>query len=309
MKRLLLAAVVVLALAACSYPSGSPGADGGGGGAGGQGGGGAGGAAGDGGAGGAAGAGGAGGGGGDGGAGGAPSVPRFDLDVAGAGFAAHEGGAVRGAVVAVDAGGRRLRASSESRVAGGAFGLHFGGVLPEGETRPYELDVFVDGDGAGGCGPGDLAFRVLLGALSGEVHVALSPDDPTEPEACRTFPPAGGHDASVGARGGFAAHEGKVVRAALSRVFDATTLGGPIQETVVVAGRFEIIFVGLLFDEARETTVIDYYVDVDGDGACDAPPEDHVWRLPLEKGRGNAHHLVADEPDFDAEACRSFEGR
>lgn len=299
-------AALLLGLAACPYPAqpaSSPGGTGGGPGAGGAAGGGAGGGgvAGEGGGG----TGGAGATGGGGGEGGAPGRTSFDVHLSGSGFAALEGRSVRAAVIAASDGERRVRASSETRVAGGAFELHFAGVLPDGDPRAHELDVFLDADRSGGCDSADLAWRVPLGPTGGDVLVELVPAAPLVPEACRSFPPDGGHDASVGGRG-FQAHEAQLVQAALSQVRGGSLLAGPIQEAVVVHGRFEILFAGLLFDEARETTVIDYFVDVDGDGACDPPPTDHVWRLTLGKGTGNAHRLVADDLDFSPEACRSF---
>ena len=95
----------------------------------------------------------------------------------------------------------------------------------------------------------------------------------------------------------FAPHEGATVYA---KLFDgATELGSG--ESVVTQGSFTIDFAAVL--DPSTTYTLDYFADVNGSGACDAPPTDHVWR---ESFAGNTILVVEHNTNFEPAACDSF---
>lgn len=101
---------------------------------------------------------------------------------------------------------------------------------------------------------------------------------------------------------GFAPHEGQELSAALVDV--STDAVVATDSAVVTGGAFSFIWAGALAEGG--TYRIDYYADFNGNGTCDAPPQDHVWSVAVPAFTGDTTVDVTHNTDFVAAACASF---
>jgi hypothetical protein len=68
-------------------------------------------------------------------------------------------------------------------------------------------------------------------------------------------------------------------------------------------GYFGILWPGLL--RKGVAYAVDYYGDLSGNGACDAPPTDHVWHQIIDTVKGDVTLSVSHDADWSDE-CASF---
>jgi len=72
----------------------------------------------------------------------------------------------------------------------------------------------------------------------------------------------------------------------------------------VMDGIFAFTFTEVLLADGSYR--VDYYADFNDSGACDAPPDDHVWSEPVTAMMGDVTLEVTHNTDFTPEACESF---
>jgi len=67
---------------------------------------------------------------------------------------------------------------------------------------------------------------------------------------------------------------------------------------------FSFTFPSLL--EAGSVYGVDYWLDVNGNHRCDAPPTDEAWRVALGRVTGAVSHMESYDPDTMADVCATF---
>jgi hypothetical protein len=100
---------------------------------------------------------------------------------------------------------------------------------------------------------------------------------------------------------GFAPHNGQTLHAAVVEEDSGNIVKTDSQ--VVTDGKFSFDWDVL---EMGKTYRIDYYADLNGNGKCDAPPTDHVWRESIPAVTGDVTDDVTHSIDFTVAACDSF---
>lgn len=100
---------------------------------------------------------------------------------------------------------------------------------------------------------------------------------------------------------GFQPHEGQN----LVVVVDASDSSTPVGtgKDRILNGAFAFDWPDLLTE--GKTYTVDYFADVDDDGACD-PDTDAVWRRELRSVAGRVSLSVIHDEDYAPEACESF---
>lgn len=111
----------------------------------------------------------------------------------------------------------------------------------------------------------------------------------------------GPFDLAFNAETDFAVHDGQPIHVA---VIDEATDQVIMTDDQVVGGGFWFYFTDLL--EKGKSYRIDYWVDVDGDGNCDNPPEDHMWQAFVSTVGDDVTVDVTHNTDFVASACDVF---
>ena len=101
---------------------------------------------------------------------------------------------------------------------------------------------------------------------------------------------------------GFTPHNGQTLHVA---VLDASGGAHVVtdQSTTVSGGDFSFSFPGVL--EEGHSYHVDYYADFNGNGSCDAPPTDHVWRKDVDNVQDNVNLQVTHNTNF-TDVCSSF---
>jgi hypothetical protein len=137
-----------------------------------------------------------------------------------------------------------------------------------------------------GCGSGLTAGYVT----SGVQQTALQADT--------VFPGSGMYSFTVEGHG-FDHHDGKQLYVVLLENGAAKVRG----EVTVEAGAFSLGWHGVL--QEGKTYAVSYYVDVNGNDACDAAPTDHVWHADVPLGVADVALGVQHSTTF-AQACGDF---
>ena len=102
---------------------------------------------------------------------------------------------------------------------------------------------------------------------------------------------------------GFGPHDGQTISAAV--VDDMTDEVLATDSAAVTDGTFSFTFTEVISDAG--TYRVDYYADFNDNGVCDAPPDDHVWSVPVSDTMGGDVTVEVDHTtDFTPEACESF---
>jgi hypothetical protein len=219
----------------------------------------------------------------------------YDLEIGGQGLVSLEG-----RVVTVRIGDPPLvrLASGQARVVGGSFSLTLPQVLEDGLYKTKIIHFDVDGDGR--CGPGDQAWIDRSSSLNapGLATRMFEPDgagvrlsgsnvgagvvSAPDAEVCRRIEICGPYDPRAEATrpivdmkvagSGLEAHERQRVRL-LTRSRSTASLRG-IGRGIVFGGRFTVYLPNGY--ERRADQEILWFVDVDGDGRCNASAGDHL---------------------------------
>jgi hypothetical protein len=224
---------------------------------------------------------------------------RFDLTFAGSGFDVHDGDRLHASLVDVPA--AAVLATDSAVVADGRFAVSWPAAASSDGS--YRVDYYVDLDGDGLCDtpPVDHAWSLEVPEVTADTTLVVSHSTAFQPSACASFPMPGRYSLSL-VGSSFGVHDGETLAAV---VVDETTGSRSARETTVVAGgAFELAWPGAL--EAGRAYHIDYYVDVDGDGDCTAPPADHVWSVDLPVVASDVRASVTHSTTFDPAACDSF---
>lgn len=101
---------------------------------------------------------------------------------------------------------------------------------------------------------------------------------------------------------GFGDDDGRVLYFAVARTDTGTIVA--TDTATVRAGGFELSFSSLL--DQGLTYEADYYVDVNVNGRCDAPPTDHVWLEPVPAAQSDVTLQVSGASAYDGSACSAF---
>jgi len=101
---------------------------------------------------------------------------------------------------------------------------------------------------------------------------------------------------------GFTPHNGEMLHVAVLDIASGAHVVTDQSQTVS-GGLFSFHFPGIL--EQGHGYHVDYYADVNGNGSCDAPPTDHVWRTDVDNVQDNVNLQVTHNTSF-TDVCSSF---
>lgn len=217
---------------------------------------------------------------------------QHTLTVSGMGFGAYEGRNLH-AVLLQDG---KQEVNATTTVFEGAFTVRWWNVLSAG--RSYAVTYFVDVAGNGNCEPppSDPVWRVTLPSIVGDTNVALTSNS-NYVNACADFsaPAMSGGPYSITLTGsGFDDFGGLNVAATL---IDNTTMKSvAMQKTVVADNGFTSTFANAA--QAGKTYTIDYYIDTNENGFCNAPPVDQSWSITVPAINGNTIVAVQANPNY-----------
>lgn len=76
------------------------------------------------------------------------------------------------------------------------------------------------------------------------------------------------------------------------------------QATVAADGSFSFTWPAVL--KGGVAYEVTYYADLNGNGACDAPPTDHGWQKDIEAVSADVTLTVTHNTDFAADVCTHF---
>ncbi|HOX46176.1 MAG TPA: hypothetical protein PK668_21410 [Myxococcota bacterium] len=221
----------------------------------------------------------------------------FDLTFRGTGFDSHEGEELHVALVHTGVG---VLAREVVVVQAGAFELSFPGLLEA--DQDYSVDFYADENENGECEPtDDHVYRLTLSGVDGDELLETDHLLPFAAEACASFADEARKFDLTFEGSGFGPHEGQTVFAALVRADRGEVVASG--SDAVAGGAFRVLLPGEL--EPGHDYRVDYYADVDGDGAC-ADGADHVWEAAVPAFDGDALLGVTHSLDFRPEACASF---
>lgn len=227
----------------------------------------------------------------------AASGGSYDLEFGGTGYDAEDGLAVHLALTSAGTADVRRTAS----VQGASFTFTLADVLEHGTQ--YSLHWYVDLDADGLCSdpPLDEAWSLDLGVAVGDVVVNQPREGAMDGAACRFFDsPKLTFDLTL--RGhGFEPHNSQTLRAAVVQI--QAQVADAVSSAVVAQGAFEIRFPGSLRDGT--SYFVDFYADVDRDGACDSLV-DSAWRIDLLPISSDVVLEETRSDGFEPMACASF---
>jgi len=226
----------------------------------------------------------------------------FDLTFTGTGFDPHEGNTLQVALIEARSGTVLDRVSTA--VADGSFSLSWPDALDAGKV--YRIDFYADFNGSGFCEapPEDHVWRLETAPVSGDVVVDFAHSTRFDASACQSFPSDPGPFDLSFAGTGFAPHNGDVLSVVVVEAGTGALIGG--DSITVSDGQFAFLWPDAL--EAGKDYRIDFYSDFNESGACEPPPEDHVWRIDVPAVEGDVSILYTHAADFNAAACDSFSG-
>lgn len=227
-----------------------------------------------------------------------PSTGPYALTLSGSAFGPHNGQTLQ-ALVLRTSDGAVVAGPSAATVTGGVFSFTWPGVGVTGET--YEARYWVDFNGNGVCDApsADHAWARAFPAVTGDTTLPVT-HNTTFTNVCAVFPVVAYALTLSGA--GFTPHDGQTVHAVAVRSSNGAVVGAP-KAAVVTAGAFSVSWPSMAVAgvdyEAR------YYVDVNGNSACDPPGTDHSWVAPFPAVSGDTTLAVTHSTTF-AGVCGSF---
>lgn len=110
----------------------------------------------------------------------------------------------------------------------------------------------------------------------------------------------------------FTPHEAQTITLALIRQPNLQNIQDTqkrleLKSQVVTAGRFNFNLKAIL--EPSQSFFLDYYADVNGNGQCDPPPTDHVWRVEIDTLATQANTSIVVKEDHHMNflgTCQNF---
>jgi hypothetical protein len=249
------------------------------------------------GAGGAAGAGDAG----QGGSAGAPAAtqPWRDLVFSGTGFSVHKGSQFVVAISLADS-GKVVAGKKIAAVADDTFIYTWPGLLAPGVA--YNVDYYADLNNNKACDApaNDHVWRRSIGATDpGTLTVT---HDTAWTDQCPSFTTLDSRKSLSFSATGFSIHDGAKIEIVVTRSSDGAAVahGGYDKfEGDTLAFSWD----GLL--EVGQAYTVDYYVDVNGDGHCNPPADDHVWRRDIPAVTNDVAVTTAHDSIW-VDVCASF---
>jgi hypothetical protein len=217
----------------------------------------------------------------------------------GTGFAVHDGAKIAVSVTRDDTkevvAGKVVAAQS-----GDSFSFSWPGLLAPGVT--YNVDYYADANGNKACDAptADHVWRrVIAPTDTGALTVT---HDANWINQCPSFSTLASRRSLTFKGTGFAVHTGRRVDVVVSRTKDGAAIahsGYAALEGDALSFGWE----GLL--EVGEAYTVDYFADNNGDGTCNAPPDDHVWRQSIPAVTGDVALAVVHDTNW-VNVCSSF---
>jgi hypothetical protein len=99
-------------------------------------------------------------------------------------------------------------------------------------------------------------------------------------------------------------HNGQVLHANVSQQGVAKGAAVWQDQTTIAGGSFTLTATGIL--KKGTQYFLNYYVDVNGNGACDVTPTDDVWRLPIPPVSDSLVITVTYNTNFANLGCSGF---
>lgn len=218
----------------------------------------------------------------------------YDLEFTGA-LGPHAGQMLR--VLVIDENSGAIVANETATLpADGTFAFDWTGILSDGAA--YRIDFYADHDGDGKYDepPTDHAWRIALGAVTGDVSRDFQHDTNfTDIEASFEF------DLEFTAT--LAPHAGQTMRLVVVDDSDGEVYAS--EQAVIGADGAVSMHWHALLEDGDDYDIV-FYADHNGNGACDAPPTDHGWRVELDEVRGPATTHFDHDTNFYADVCGSF---
>lgn len=232
-------------------------------------------------------------------AGGATTQKWRDLVFSGTGFSVHNGSQFAVAVSLADS-GKVVAGKTMDALSGDTFLYTWPGLLAPGVA--YNVDYYADLNNNKACDApaDDHVWRRTVGAAdTGNVTVT---HDTVWTNQCPSFATLSGRKKLAFSATGFGIHEGAKIEIVVTRSSDGAAVahgGTDKQEGDTLSFAWD----GLL--EVGQAYTIDYYVDVNGDGHCNPPADDHVWRRDVPAVTGDVTVTTAHDSIW-VDVCASF---
>jgi uncharacterized protein (DUF2141 family) len=202
---------------------------------------------------------------GGGGGGGGPFALTFD----GTMYTPHSGMTLD--IQVIDNADGSIIKSDSAGITGDTISFTWPDLLEAGGS--YDVRWYVDVDGNGFCNqpPEDHSWVRTISDVSADVTLTHPHDTDLAP-VCDTF----GDFPLTFTGSEFTTHEDNKIYAAVIASDDTIVAMG---NTTVASGAFSLEWSKLLRN--GESYKLRFYADVNGNGMCDAPPDDHVWEKDL----------------------------
>jgi hypothetical protein len=242
--------------------------------------------------------------GGDAGAAGAAGAPAAtqkwrDLVFSGAGFGIHKGSQFAVAISLADS-GKLVAGKTVAAVTEDTFIYTWPGLLAPGVA--YNVDYYADLNNNKACdAPADdhVWRRSIAATDAGTLTVT---HDAVWTNQCPSFATLGGRKNLSFSATGFGIHEGTKIEIVVTRSSDGAAVahgGYDKQEGDTLSFSWD----GLL--EVGQAYTVDYYADVNGDGRCNPPADDHVWRRDIPAVTSDVALTTAHDSIW-VDVCASF---
>jgi hypothetical protein len=102
---------------------------------------------------------------------------------------------------------------------------------------------------------------------------------------------------------GYASVGGRDMVVAVARAASGTVVATD-STPIATNGTFRLAFLPIL--ERNTAYHVDLFVDANGNGLCDAPPDDLAWRIPFQSGEADTTLALDFTDEYDGSACASF---
>jgi hypothetical protein len=214
----------------------------------------------------------------------------YDLTVNGSGFDDYNEAIMRGTLV--DSEGRPTPVATSVVEEGAFFMMIPNSISPEGTyTFMYYADV--TGEGLCDAPPADAAWSVEVTGTGSDIELEVTSSE-SFTDVCDTF-----NELDVDGAG-FDEWEGSMVQANLVNADGMPVARGGAE---ITDGAWVLIMANAL--KEGDTYHLDYYIDVDESGTCEAPPTDAAWTYDLGAVTGATAIEVAGDAE-QSDVCDSF---
>ncbi len=221
----------------------------------------------------------------------------FELRFSGSGYAARNGQTIRAALVQGDT--REVVGDETFVLSDGTFSFKWPSAVSAG--RSYYIDHFVDTDGNGQCDPPpvDEVWRTEVSSVRGPTTIE-GPHNTNYNASCSSFvTPA--HNLTFSGTS-FDLNNNQKLSIAVTRISNSNVIVKT--DTTITSGKVEFNWRGILL--RGKAYRIQYFIDVNGNRTCDAPPEDNGWSVDIPAATSNVS-LNEERTLKFANVCPVFE--